>query len=867
MTHDCSVLGPVNSEPDTDKNQVVSKRSRLTVFVNGILFGRRWRPRFTVVLLMLSNFITIAFRQLNKYRFYTLINVLGLTTGIAACLMIFLYVRFELSYDRFHENADRIVRIDWEVFFGGTQTYNAAITAPMAEVIVRDFPEVEAAARFRFNGSAQFRKDIDNIVEPRVVYADNEVFKIFTLPFVSGNPSVALKDPQSMVVSETFADRFFPGEDAVGKTLVKDSKTLYTITGVIKDIPENSHFHFNVFLSMEGLAESKNGNWIGGPFNTYLLLRPGTDHQALEKKFPAMVNTYLMPYAASVLGGTFIDEFQKDRQNHLTLHVRPLTDIHLHSHLRNELEGNGDVKYVYVFSIIAIFILAIACINFMNLATARSAKRAREVGVRKVMGSTRRKLVFQFLLESCILSFVSFLLALAASDLMLPAFNSLTGLHLTIPFSSFTLMAMLGTAALIVGVAAGIYPGLILSGFRPAEVIKGKTGPGIQSSFLHRGLVIFQFTISILLTIATLAVYSQMEYMKAADLGFRKEQVIRMRDVQNAGDRLYNFRDIMLTHPMIKSGTVSSYFPGPGSARQTPLIWRHGSSPLPENAVNIEKWLVDDDYVNTLGMEVITGRDFSPDFPSDSSAVILNEAALKGLELGENPIGQKVTLLHQNDDGSESKDELETYTVIGVVRDFNFESLRQNVTPLGLFQGKSTGQIAFRFEAGNAQEVIDVLKDNWKKIAPGEPFSYGFLDADFENTFSTEKRLGEIFVVFTGLAIIIACLGLFALTAFTAEQRTKEIGIRKVLGASVNQIMVLLSAAFGRLILISFVIAVPLAALGIQWYLQQYAFRTDISYWIYIEAGTLAFILAMATMGFQCIRAAKANPVDSLKHE
>jgi putative ABC transport system permease protein len=816
---------------------------------------------------MLRNYFTIALRQLRKHRFYTLVNVFGLTIGITACLIIFLYVRFELSYDRFHENADRIVRVDWEVFFGETLTYNAAVTPPMAEVMARDYPEVEAAVRLYYIGSARFRKNAENVVEPKVVYADNDVFRVFTLPFIAGNPNVALKDPQSMVVSETFAAKFFPGESALNKTLVKDNKTLYTITGIIKDLPQNSHFHYDVFLSMESRAEAKNGNWIGQPFNTYLLLRPGTNAKELEKKFPTLVSNYVMPYAASMLGGTFIDQFQANKKNHLTLHVRPLTDIHLYSHLRNELEGNGDIKYVFVFSVIAIFILAIACINFMNLATARSAKRAREVGVRKVMGSTRRNLVFQFLLESWMLSIVSFLLALALADLLLPAFNAVMGMRLTVPYTSPALMIGLACAAVLVGFAAGIYPGMVLSGFRPAEVIKGKLAPGIQSSFLHRGLVIFQFTISIFLTIATLAVYSQMEYMKQVNLGFRKEQVIRMRDVQNAGDRLYNFREEMLRHPMIRNATVSSYFPGPGSARNTPLIWRYGSGPQPENAVNIEKWLVDEDYVSTLGMEIIMGRNFSKDFPSDSSAVVLNEAALPGLRLGADPIGQKVSLMHQFEDGTENSERLDTYTVIGVVKDFNFESLRQGVSPLGLFLGKSTASIAFRYETSNTQEVIDALKKNWNRIAPGEPFTYGFLDADFDRMFTTEKKLGQIFVLFTTLAIVIACLGLFALTAFTAEQRTKEIGIRKVLGASVSQVILLLTASFGRLILVSFFIAVPLAVLGNQWYLQQYAYRTEISSLIYIGSGVLAFLIAMGTMGFQCIRAAQANPVDSLKHE
>ena len=337
---------------------------------------------------MFTNWITIAFRNFYKFRFYTLINVAGLTIGITVCLVILLFIKFELSYDRFNTKADRIVRVDWDLQLDGTRTYNAAVTPPMAEVFVHDFPEVEAAARLRYLGSFQFKREIENTVEWRVVYADNDLFSIFTIPFIQGNPATALKHPHSMVITEKCAEQFFPNENALGKTLLKDNQILYTITGVVKDLPENSHFHYRMFLSMEGLDESKNGNWIGGPFNTYLLLRPGADAKALEGKLPGIVEKYLMPHAESVLGSSFIDNF-KSEGNQLTLRLRPLTDIHLHSNLRNELEGNGDLDYVYLFGAVALFTLIIACINFMNLATARSSRRAREVGIRKVMGSSQ----------------------------------------------------------------------------------------------------------------------------------------------------------------------------------------------------------------------------------------------------------------------------------------------------------------------------------------------------------------------------------------------------------------------------------------------------------------------------------------------
>jgi putative ABC transport system permease protein len=816
---------------------------------------------------MIRSYLTIALRHLSKDRFYSLINVGGLTLGIAACLVIFLFVRFELSYDRYHTNADRIFRIDWELQLGNVNTHNAAVTPPMAEALVRDFPEVEVAARMRFLGSRSFRRDGDTVIERDVVYADNDLFRIFTFQFVAGNAANALTEPHTMVISESCAARYFPGESPIGKTLLSDNKTLYTITGLIRDMPANSHFHYDVFLSMEGLEESKNGDWIGGPFNTYVLLQKGADPIAFESKLPTLVNQYIMPYASSVLGSTFIDEFQKQSGNHLTLHVRPLTDIHLHSHLRNELQGNGNIRYVYVFTTVGLFILAIACVNFMNLSTARATKRAREVGVRKAMGSSRARLTLQFLLESSILTFISFLLAVAVVDIVLPLFNAVSGLHLSIPYSSIPVVLGLLGLGVVVGLAAGLYPGFVLSSFRPIEVLKGKLPRGHQASFIHRGLVVFQFTISIFLGIATLAVFTQVKYMQGIDLGFKKEQLIRVDNVQRSPGQLSTFKNLMLQNPLIERATVSSYFPGPGSARRTPLVWRYGSSPLPETSANMEVWSVDEDYVSTMGMHIIAGRDFSRDFPSDSSAVIINEAALDQLQLEGDPIGQRLSLFALNSNGSENVNEVRSYYIIGIAKNFNFESLRQGITPLALFLEPSAGAIAFRYEIANTQEVIEALKAGWSKVAPGEPFRYTFLDDAFGSMYATEQKLGDLLIIFTILAIVIACLGLFALTAYTAAQRTKEIGIRKVLGASVNQITILLSGAFSKLIIVSFIIATPLAAWIIQWYMQQYAYKAPVSILIYCEAGLMALVIAMATMGYHCVRAARENPVNALRSE
>lgn len=815
---------------------------------------------------MIQNLFTVTFRNLKKYRFYTFINVFGLTIGITACLVIFLFIRFELSFDEYNTNADRIVRIDWEVRLGETHTYNAAVTPPMAEAFVREFPEVNAAARLRFSGSGQFKVTTENQVETSVVYADNDLFKIFSFEFIAGDPTNALLEPHSMVISESCAARFFPDENPLGKTLIKDNETLYKVTGVIEDMPENAHFRFNMFLSMEGLAESKNENWIGGPFNTYLLLRPDADPKELESKLPIIVDKYVMPHATAVLGNNFVEQFKR-QGNSLTLHVMPLTDIHLHSHLSNELGNNGDIKYIYLLGGVAMFILILAVVNFTNLATARSIKRAREVGIRKAMGSSRAYLGLQFVTESVMLSLLAFMIALAATEITLPYFNTLTGSTLGVPFGDIKVMASLFGVAILTGVLAGLYPGFVLSSYKPVNVLKGKLPIGESGTFLRSGLVVFQFTVSIFLTIATLAIITQTRFMQNKELGFSPEQIIRLKDVSNAGQGLYTFRDEMLKHPVVKSATISSYFPGPGSARKTPLIWRYGMEPAPSNSVNIEQWAVDYDYAATLGLEFIAGRDFAREFPSDSTAVIINASAARRLGISADPIGERLNVFHENPDGSQDRSRIATYTVVGVVKDFNFESLRDNVQPLGLFFGKSTGSIALRYETAHTPDVIDALRSTWQKVVPGEPFIYAFVDEDFQRLYTTEQKLSRIFTLFSGLAIVIACLGLFALTSFTAEQRTKEIGIRKVLGASVKQIVVLLSLSFGRLILISFLVAAPLAAFGIRWYLEQYAYKANITVWLYLEAGFFASLLAAITLGYQSIKAARNNPVESLKCE
>lgn len=818
---------------------------------------------------MLKNYLTIAWRTLAKQRFYTIINVAGLATGVAACMVIVLFVINELGYDRHHEYASRIYRINGEIKFGGNHYKLAVAPAPLASVLLQDYPEVESAVRFRTRGTYLVKKSetADNIKENNVVWTDSTFFRIFSVPVLEGNPNSALKDPNCIAISHRTAQKFFPDGNALGQLLILDNRWPMKVTAVYEDMPETGHFVFDMLISLSGLDEAKSTNFLSNNFNTYVLLKEGTDVNTFESKLPGIVTKYVGPQAAEVLGGDFTMEKFIASGNKLEYTLMPLTDIHLHSDLTAELRANGDVTYVYLFSAVALFILAIACINFMNLSTARSSNRAKEVGVRKVMGSLRSHLIRQFLTESVLLSIFSFLLSIGIAHILLPYFNELSQKSLSLPFGEPAFYLLMLGATLVVGLLAGLYPSFFLSAFRPVNVLKGQVSLGMKSGFIRSALVVFQFVISIFLVIGTITVYRQLNYIQNKKIGFEKDQVIIVQDAYALRKNIHAFKDEIARNSFILSGTITGFLPV-NSWRNDNSHWPEGGQPTQENMVGLQTWSVDHDYVKTLGMKIKTGRFFSPEFPSDSSAVVLNESAIKQFGFAENPLGRKIaTFTGNNPDGSPDLSSIRAYTVVGVVEDFHFESLKQNITPLAFYLKASEGNVVFRFEAKNTQNVIETIEKTWKAMAPGQPFQYSFLDEDFSRMYDSEQRLGKTFAVFAGLAIVIACLGLFALTAFTAEQRTKEIGIRKVLGASVSSIVLLLSREFGKLIIIAFLLASPLAWFAINWWLKNYTFKVEIGILVYIMAGGFAFLIAWLTMGYQSIKAATSNPVQSLRSE
>lgn len=818
---------------------------------------------------MLKNYFTIALRNLRKHSFYTFINVAGLSVGLAICFIILLFVINETSYDKHFGNADRIYRTKSEIKFGGNH-YNMLYAPPiLASALVAEYPEVEAAVRFRERGSYLVKRNIDNIKEDNVIWTDKDFFKVFSIPVIAGNAETALAEPNTIAISEKIADKYFPGENALGQTLILDNKMDMKITAIYKTLPQNTHFHFDILISMEGLDEAKRLVWYSNNFQTYILLRPGADAKQLESKFTDLVIKHAMPQLAEVLGGDFTLEKFIAAGNKMEYTLQPLSDIHLKSSLQGEFEPGFDMAYVYLFVAVALFILLIACINFMNLSTARSANRAKEVGIRKVMGSFRSHLMRQFLTESILLTFASILLALGIAYLLLPFFNQLSLRALSIPFNQPMLYVVMIAAALGVGLLAGIYPSFFLSAFKPVNVLKGNVSLGMKSGFIRSALVVFQFTISISLVIGTLAVNRQLNYIQNKKLGFNKDQVIVIEDAYALGTNRIPFKDEIMRSGKMENATMTGFLPVSGTWRSDNPWWVEGRDPaVQENMVSIQNWRIDYDYIKTMGMNIKEGRDFSRDFPSDSSAVIINETAVKSFHFDGDPIGSKIQSFGGGPDGGPDKNNPISLTVVGIVENFHFESLKQNVSPLMMELSKrAEGPISFRFQSQNTKEVIELVESKWKEMAPGQPFTYFFLDERFGTMYASETRLGKIFGIFSMIAIVIACLGLFALTSFTAEQRMKEIGIRKVLGASIGSIVILLSKELGKLVLIAFVLAAPLAWYGIDWWLKDYTYKTQVGVGLYLIAGIAAFFIAWATMSFQSFKAASNDPVKSLRSE
>jgi putative ABC transport system permease protein len=810
---------------------------------------------------MFKNYFRIAARHLAKQKMYSAIKIGGFALGIAACLLIALYIKDELSYDRSYPATDRIYRITGEYNNNGKLETGADWPPPLAKAMKEDFPEVEKSGRlmphplFYCAGSNQVRTidNEQNTYEEGFTYADQDMLDILQVPMVYGDMAHALSEPNTIVLSKRKADKYFPNQNPVGKLMIlnNDKTRIYKVGGVMQDFPTNSHIHYDFCLTMTGyqLWNGEQTGWGSSNYYTYVLLKPGTDAAKLQSKLKLILTKYYLPMLQQS-GDKDADQFTQKAK----LLLQPMTDVHLYSSNIDDGLKKGDIRFVWLFGAIACFILVIACINFINLSTAKSANRAKEVGLRKVVGSHRIGLIKQFLTESLLFSVLSFVLGILLAALLLPYFNKLFAKSLSIPWIAWWLFPIMIVAAIIIGIIAGLYPSFYLSAFKPIDVLKGQISRGSKNSILRNGLVVFQFTTSIILIISTLVIYNQTQYILHKKIGFDKDQVLLLQGTNTLDNKTLSFKNELLKSPDIKAVSISDYLPVSGTKRDGNTFYKEGRT-KEDIGVGSQKWRVDYDYLKTMGMKITEGRNFSRDMASDSSATIINKTMAEKLGL-KDPIGQRIF------------NGWETWTVIGVMEDFNFESMKQNVDPLCIVLGNNTSTIiSAKIKTANTKSVISYITSVWKSFAPNQPIRYSFLDESFANMYAEVQRTGSIFTTFAVLAIIIACLGLFALSAFMAEQRNKEIGIRKVLGASVSGITTMLSKDFIKLVMISIVIASPIAWWAMTKWLQDFAYRISISWWMIATAGLVAIIIALITISFQSIKAALMNPVRALRSE
>ncbi|QCK14584.1 ABC transporter permease [Mangrovivirga cuniculi] len=744
---------------------------------------------------MFKNYFKIAFRNLWNTKFYSTINILGLAIGIACCILIVLFILDEVSYDKHFKDSDRIYRVTSEINFGGNHNHYTTGPAPLGLALLEDYPYVESYGRFRTWGDflMKVKEGDQNKKENNVIYADSSLFTVFSIPFLHGDPAKVLKEPNTLVISESIALKYFGETDVVGKTLIVDDDTKFRVDGVIKDLPSNTHFNFDVYFSMLNREDSKNDVWLSNNFQTYFKLKEGVDPEEFEARIREdFLTKYIGPQITNLLGTTY--DALEEEGSFVKYHVQPIEDIHLHSQLNNELSANGDIKYIYIFITVAGIILLIACINFINLSTSRSLKRSKEVGIRKTLGSRKKQLVFQFLTESLLISFFSLLLAVLIVELVVPLFNNTFDKQITTDyFTQPQLLLVLIFILIITGLAAGSYPALMLSSYKPVEVLKGGKTVGKGSFSLRNILVVGQFAISIILIIGTLVITGQLNYIQNKNLGYEKDRVIIVNDVWNLGDQSLVFKEKVRNLASVTNTSLTSFLPVEGYSRSDNMYWRNGTNPSPESSVSMQSWGADGDYFNTLGMEFIDGQPFDSDSQADSATVVLNEAAINQFGFKGDPVGQYIHTFGFDDvTGQIDREKILAYRVIGVVKNFHFNSLKESITPLGVFNRNNRGVLLIKLKSEDYKKQLAGIENIWNSINPDQPFLYNFLDSDFESMYVAEQRVKKLMLVFSGLAILVACLGLFGLSAFTAEKRFKEIGVRKVMGAETNQVVFML---------------------------------------------------------------------------
>ncbi|NUO80605.1 ABC transporter permease [candidate division KSB1 bacterium] len=809
---------------------------------------------------ILGNYFTLTIRNLLRQKVYTAINIAGLAIGMSCCLIILMIVADELSYDRFHKNADRLYRVTLDAHVQDREFITARSSGPVAPSLRESLPEVEAATHIRARGGTPVsdcavRYGDKAFNEYLLFFADSSFFKVFSCEVLEGDVNTFLTQPNTIVITEVTARKYFGAEPALGKTLEVDGRSQFMICGVVKEFPQQSHWRFSLLASLVGRTISERDNWLNNSWSTYVLLKKGASREQAEATFQAIVEKNVRPAVEEELGGNWSE--MKSQGMYYRYRFQPVTSIHLHSRLDEEVFPPGNAATVYALGMIAVFILLIACINFMNLATARSARRAKEVGVRKVLGSQALQLIFLFVGEAALLAALAMLVSLGLMELALPVVNSIASKSLSLEtFTNPPALAGLVAFTILVGVLAGSYPAFVLSSFQPANVLKGELRSGMRSGRMRSALVVLQFAISIALMVGTMAVYRQLQFIRTRDLGFDKEQMLVVDNTWLLGrSKAQSFKETLLSRPGVTAAAFTQNLPGNdiGSA----AYWREGDNA--SSLIMLRQLWCDYDFLNVMGVRLKEGRFFNREFTTDSStAVVINERAASLLGY-ERPVGRKLNGFFG--DGEKALD------IIGVTEDVHYEPLHQPILPMvALISRGAPTRIVLRVR-GDIPAVIRDVEEQWKTFSGGQPFTTYFLDDRLERYYRADQALGKLFGIFAGVGIFISCLGLLGLVTYATEQRTKEIGIRKTLGATTPSIVGLLSKEFVKLVVVANLIAWPLSYYFINGWLQDFAYRIDLSWGVFVLAGGLALVIALLTVSAQTIKAALSNPVEALRYE
>lgn len=803
---------------------------------------------------MLKNYLKTAFRNILKNKGVFSINIMGLAIGIAVCIIILLFVKEELSYDTFNKNADNIARVIFKANINGENVNEAVVMAPVAQTLKNEFPEVVDATRLKRIATSKITVKTKTYRDVKATYVDTNFFDVFTLPIIKGNAVNPLDEPNTIVLTKAMANKYFGNIDVIGKTLyINNSEQPFKVTAFIDKVPENSHFHFDVFISMKGNKLANSASWTNSDFHTYLLLKDGSTVKSIEAKLPSVLEKYMGNQLKEELGVSYA-EFTKT--NKLGLYLQPLLDIHLNSNasVASELEQGGNKKYIYIFSAVAIFMLLIACVNFMNLSTATAMNRAKEVGIRKVLGSKKKQLVYQFLAEAFVVTIIAVVIALLLILISLPYFNEIANKALTVAnlLNASTLLTIV-LVVLLVSFMAGGYPAFYISSFKPITALKNKFSGSGKSKTVRSSLVVFQFAISTALVLVTLVIGRQINFIENKDVGYTKDEILVFRDSYLLGDKNKAFKNEVEKDSRVLSVSQSSFLPTGDSDTNMSGVFMNN-----EYKRRVFVYNVDDNYIPTMGMKLIAGRNFSKDFGSEKSNVIINEKTAKILGLGNDPIHKTFER-----DTQKGKEQL---TIVGVVKDFNFKSLHKEIEPLIMLHNPYGG-LVLRAKSSDMASVIKTASGIWSGFNTDEAFSYTLLNESYQQTYVKEQTLASVLKVFTLLTVFVACLGLFGVVTYTTKQRYKEIGIRKVLGSSISQIVVMLIKDFIKLVFISFLIAFPIGYYVMNNWLQDFAYRIDIAWWFFALSGSVVLLIALVTIGFKSISAAVANPTKSLRSE